>query len=239
MAQVAEASALEDVQDGIRRLGVFRLRRAPVELWSIPTAQGPLGAEAELPPEELAAAGRIGDLHGRAQYLAGRHLLRRVLAPRFGLPAARLPIAVDGEGRPGLALEGADYDFNLSHSGACVVLAVCEGARVGIDLERVRPRGGAAALADRYFSATERDRLAGLARLDGLRPDSDHHSRYLREWYWIWTHREAHTKAIGSGVRDIARDLPPGGSVRIAPRHGYVGTIVVLRGGTESEGRVA
>ncbi|SHH24299.1 4'-phosphopantetheinyl transferase [Jatrophihabitans endophyticus] len=161
---------------------------------------------------------------GQLEFVAGRVLARRTLGRILGLPARRVPLVLDDSGRPRLA--GRDgrrraLDFNLSHSGDRVALAVGWGVRVGVDIELRVPRPAADALARRYFSSAENDYLR-------RRPDA----RYRERWYRIWTTREANAKARGIGVRGIAAPLDGHGHAwqrrHLALPAAYAGTVVGL-----------
>lgn len=70
-----------------------------------------------------------------------------------------------------------------------MVVALAFDARLGIDIERWRPLGDAAALAVRCFAPSE---LAHWHRL----PES----QQLREFFRLWTLKEAFCKAVGRGI---------------------------------------
>jgi 4'-phosphopantetheinyl transferase len=125
---------------------------------------------------------------------AGRLLARRVLGRKLGLPPHRVPITVDADGRP--CLSTPSYDFNLSHSGDRVVLAVAAGLRVGVDVERLDERAGRIEVARKVFAAREHESLVHADR-----------RHYLRRWYRIWTTREAYCKALGIGALRVASAL--------------------------------
>ena len=71
----------------------------------------------------------------RQSVLFGRILLRNCLT-EYGYPLEYLEmVRTDGWGR--LYLDGR-VDFNISHSGGCVVCAASRNAKVGIDIEEIR-----------------------------------------------------------------------------------------------------
>ncbi|WP_158713922.1 4'-phosphopantetheinyl transferase family protein [Streptomyces seoulensis] len=121
----------------------------------------------------------------------------------------------------GQAYEG--IDFNLSHSGNQVAVAVARGLRVGIDIERVIERDNTHDLASRVFSAAERELLMCTST-----------AGYLARWYQIWTTREAYVKAQGTGLSGIAAELPDPGTSWLAHAvrgvaQGYAATVVAYR----------
>ncbi|MFN7783918.1 MAG: 4'-phosphopantetheinyl transferase family protein [Lysobacterales bacterium] len=145
---------------------------------------------------------RAGDVHllwspapeprpgGRREFLDA--LLRAALAPYAGLPAAALRFGREPRGRPFL-LESAlpALQFSLSDTVGGCLLAVANGLRIGVDLERVDRRMPALRLARRYFAASEFDALSAL-------PGHLHEPAFLH----AWTAKEAACKATGSGLRD-------------------------------------
>lgn len=185
-------------------------------------------------------AARIGAPGGRMRFTAGRALARWALAAHLDCRPAEVPLATGRGGRPELAAQGRQLrmheqnpegiDFNLSHSGDQVAVAVAHGVRVGIDIERVIDRGNAAGLADRVFSEAERGLLARTP------PPG-----YLVRWYQIWTMREAYVKARGTGLSSIAAELPDPGTAWLAHEvgaaaPGYAATAVACREDGRTEG---
>ena len=118
----------------------------------------------------------------RAQYLAGRALLRFALERWTGLPAAAHRLRV----REGGKLECLDGPaISVSHDGACIAVAVASHGEIGIDLQRAEPRRHTAEISRRHFSEAEN------AWLDDAGPEA---------FYELWVLKEAYLKARGTGL---------------------------------------
>lgn len=163
-----------------------------VDLWWTAVdrpAAAALGPE-QLDDEERRRAVGLRVESARRTFVAGRTLLRTVLAERLGVPPDRLAFAVGPHGRPRLASpEDAGLDFNLSHSHGLIAAAVCRHAPVGLDLERWREVPAAERLARRFFAPAE---LAAVQSRAGAERD--------RAFLAIWTAKEAWLKATGLGI---------------------------------------
>jgi 4'-phosphopantetheinyl transferase len=114
-------------------------------------------------------------------------LARPWLAAALGVPAATLGLARDEHGRPRLAAPG--FDASWSHSGERLLVALGAGVRVGADLELLRPRPRALALAGRFFTPAEAAALAAL-------PAAALEPAFVR----LWCAKEAVLKAHGRGL---------------------------------------
>ena len=107
-----------------------------------------------------------------------------------GRTPAELQFERGGSGKPRLIAEtdGNRLQFNVSHSGDLILIAVTIARAVGIDVEQIRP-GTVAEQVARSFSSRERDALAGL------RPP------LLQDAFFAcWTRKEAYIKARGDGL---------------------------------------
>ena len=82
-------------------------------------------------------------------------------------------------------------DLNWSHSGDWLIAACVEGGRVGIDIELLRPRPKALALAQRFFAPAE---TAWLTTLAG------DPARLQHAFTRLWCAKEAVLKAHGRGL---------------------------------------
>lgn len=117
-------------------------------------------------------------------------LARDWLATQLNVPTPALPLERDPRGRPRLAGALAAWDCNWSHSGDGLLVALGRGVRVGIDLERLRPRARALELARRFFTAPE------LAWLHAAPSTAVRDHGFLR----LWCAKEAVLKAHGHGI---------------------------------------
>lgn len=179
-----------------------------VHVWSV-GLDGSGESGTELDDAERARAARFRVESARLRYVAGHTALRRILARYTGVPAGALRFAQGEHGKP--CLPGSPLRFNMSDSGERALYAVTLGTEVGVDVERIRPMEGAAAIAARFLPEAE----AGAVRLDPL------------SFFRVWTRREAYLKCIGVGLRRIGEAIPAGYFIAdLEPAPGYVGAVV-------------
>jgi 4'-phosphopantetheinyl transferase len=183
---------------------------AAIWLADLDAAESGESALALLSEDERVRAQRfVFDVH-RRRFIACRAWLRVRLAERLGRQADGLRFEYGPAGKPALAGEQA-LRFNVSHSDRYALLAMTEGAEVGVDIERLRPLSDMDALAERVFSAGERTALAAVPA-EGR----------LEAFFAGWTRKEAYIKARGEGIGllgAIEVALSPGvapGLIRVA-----------------------
>ncbi len=114
---------------------------------------------------------------------------RAWLGPLLRVEPEAVPLHRDVHGRPRLECPAEGCDTGWSHSGEGLVIAFGRGLVLGIDLERMRPRPRALALARRFFAASEADWLEGI-------PEPAREQSFLR----LWCAKEALLKAHGRGL---------------------------------------
>lgn len=117
--------------------------------------------------------------------------VRAWLGAQWGLPSDALVLTRDAHGRPHLDGDTHHVDLNWSHSGDWLIAAYAENVRVGIDIELLRPRPKALALAKRFFAPEETAWLATLA---------DDPARLQHAFTRLWCAKEALLKAHGRGL---------------------------------------
>lgn len=118
----------------------------------------------------------------RAEYLAGRALLRHALEQFTGCGGHSHELRATPEGKPECVAGPA---ISLSHSGDIVVCAVGSGGAIGVDVETRKPRTPAATVAAQYFS---------LFEASWIQRDPD------RRFQMLWVLKEAYLKALGVGL---------------------------------------
>jgi 4'-phosphopantetheinyl transferase len=136
---------------------------AEIHLWFFPQWPGPARAAAESVP------------------------VRRLLAAYTQHVPCGLEFQRDVHGKPRLA--SGELEFNLSHSGSALLLALSRRQPLGVDLEMPRRSRPVLELARRYFGADEAAALSAL-------PENMREQAFLR----LWACKEAVLKAHGGGI---------------------------------------
>ncbi len=126
----------------------------------------------------------------RLRFARCRATLRRALGERLGLAPEAVEFEFGPHGKPSLAGAVAGrWQFNVSHTRGAALIALAEGAEIGVDVERERPMADMDAVARRVFTKREQE---------GLRPLAGR-ARAAR-FFQLWTAKEAFLKALGTGL---------------------------------------
>ena len=141
-----------------------------------------------LDPEEKAMAGSMKRPQARSRFLEVRARLRLKLAEYLGQQPSSIAIKRNEYGKPYLA-EQMEFNFNLSHSGRQLLLAVTNGCQVGVDIEMIRPRPGFEGLVKKCFAEQEQQYWHSLSE-----------QNKITAFYRFWTAKEAFVKAVGRGI---------------------------------------
>jgi len=201
-----------------------------VHVWRILLARPAGGWLALLDPAERSRATALPAGESRRRFVVCHASVRQILARYVGGAPGDLRFTTGRHGKPRLTARGPG--FSLSHSGDLAVLAVTPDRHIGIDIEVLRPRPAAAAIAARYFPHNEA-RLVAAATT----------KRQAAVFAMLWTRKEACVKAAGGRlvqglclpvgaangvVRDATGALGGPWTVRdlgVAP--GYAGAVVI------------
>jgi 4'-phosphopantetheinyl transferase len=173
-----EPNARPDLPHGALHVWQLNLERSEEEL----------GALAELlSTDERDRAARFHFARDRHHYIAGRGILRNILARYLDQPARDLVFSYGLRGKP--ILSGAPLQFNLAHSGGVAVIALSRDRSVGIDVEQIRVVPSWEGVTNSFFSAMEREAIQSLPSVDRL-----------GAFFTCWTRKEAYLKATGEGI---------------------------------------
>ncbi|AKA18306.1 4'-phosphopantetheinyl transferase superfamily protein [Aeromonas hydrophila] len=140
-----------------------------------------------LSPEERQTWQSIGQLVRRQEYLLSRGLLRRLLAERLQCRPDSLQFCSNPHGKP--TLRDGRWQFNLSHSGDWLAIALCAAGPLGVDIEMGQRRRQILPLARRFYAQSEYEWLLAL-------PEAEQESAFYR----LWSRKEAVLKAHGAGI---------------------------------------
>ena len=124
---------------------------------------------------------------GSPRAVAESPYVRALLASYLSCAPGDLHIERDRHGKPRLA--DARLEFNVSHSGGAVLMAVSREQPLGVDLELSRRSRPVLDLARRYFAPGETAALTAL-------PEAMRQTAFLG----LWSCKEAWLKAQGRGI---------------------------------------
>jgi len=170
------------------------LQRGEVHVWRLFLEPPPAALArilASLAPDERERAESFVFERDRVRFVAARGALRAILGSYLGISAGAVRFRYGARGKPALAGTGAAeaIEFNLSHSDTLGLAAFAVGARLGVDLERLRAVDDADGIAERFFSPRERAEYGSL----------EAHERVIG-FFNCWTRKEAYVKAVGDGL---------------------------------------
>ncbi|XP_065898321.1 L-aminoadipate-semialdehyde dehydrogenase-phosphopantetheinyl transferase-like [Dysidea avara] len=127
--------------------------------------------------------------------MGGRLLIRRALVQLLGLPNTAIKLTRGDRNKPEL-VGNDNVQFNVSHDGCYVVLAVEQNRKVGVDVMQMTRRVGASSTAEffrqmnRQFTEREWQCI--------LREDTE--KSQLATFFRLWCLKESYIKAIGRGI---------------------------------------
>ncbi|MDX2931617.1 4'-phosphopantetheinyl transferase family protein [Streptomyces ipomoeae] len=152
---------------------------------------------AVLSPEEARRADRFRRPASAVAYVRVRSAVRRVLAHVLGESPAEVRIAVAPGGGPVLP-EHPDWYVSWSASKDALLVGVCRGAPIGVDVEVIRPVESPAQVLRTFYPSA-------FALGEFHEPET---------FFSAWTLLEAAVKATGRGLARGAREVqlyrPPG-----------------------------
>ena len=142
-----------------------------------------------LTTEECQRADRyVTDLLTR-RFTVCRGVLRQMIGALLEMRPTDVRIVTGPHGKPAIATDHTDVEFNVSHTGDLALMAFTRRRPIGIDVEAIDQRQTLNDLAARFFSTGECEQYFSL-------PEQQRRAAFYR----IWTCKEAFLKATGTGM---------------------------------------
>ena len=165
-----------------------------IHVWAVPLDPAPGVVERlsrSLAVDERDRAQRFHFDRHRRRYQVGRGVLRELLGAYLGIPPHAVAFSYGPRGKPFLGEPAAagGLFFNLSNSHELALVGLLRGPEIGVDVEFLKPMPDLEQIAERFFSASEREALRRLP------------AGQKREGFFnCWTRKEAYLKAVGEGL---------------------------------------
>ena len=178
--------------------GPAELSRSEVHLWKICLDQSPgtgVALQGVLSPEEEHAAEAFHFEKDRASFRLRRGFLRTLLGRYTGAAPREVRFRTGERGKLSLdpRAHGKLLEFNVSHSGSMVLLALSRDRQVGVDVERIRPTARIDEITRAFFSSPEDESIRALR--DDMK---------VAAFYACWTRKEAVVKAFGGSIMELS-----------------------------------
>jgi 4'-phosphopantetheinyl transferase len=136
---------------------------------------------------ERQRAARLVRPADRRSFTAAHAGVRLLLAAALGRHPREIQFSTDSTGKPRLADQA--IEFNLSHGGDVVLVALACSTPVGVDVERLGAMPDRDAIVRRFLHPGEAADMAGLSGVEAE-----------FAFFRCWTRKEAVTKALGLGM---------------------------------------
>lgn len=161
------------VVDGPAEIGVWEIGETVEELYS----QVKLSDHEESIFHSFSTESRI------KQWLAYRRLIREIISPQ------EYPVHYDDAGKPYLA--GSNWHISVTHTGEFAGVIISKEHKVGIDMERIRPRIDK--IKEKFLSEEELSRIP--------------HDQWLEQITLAWCAKETLYKLYGYRNLDFRKNI--------------------------------
>ena len=144
-----------------------------------------------LSKDEKTRANRFRFEQHRDRFIAGRGILRQLLANYLQIKSDLIIFEYSDRGKPQIAssLNKDSLQFNVSHSQDLALYGFNYQKNIGVDLEYIKDKIDYEQLAKRFFTTEE-------LRLINSYPASEQKTIFFQ----LWTAKEAYLKATGDGL---------------------------------------
>jgi 4'-phosphopantetheinyl transferase len=169
------------IELGLHQVDIWRVSLGPVR----DSAQW---AESTLSADETERAARFHFDADRRRFILAHACLRDILSRYLHCEPGHIIFSTNEYGKPVLTPHNS-LDFNLSHSGDYVLIAVALERKVGVDVEHFRLNLEHEKIARRSFSRVEYEEVSAIP-----------HEQKVIAFFNCWTRKEAYIKAHGWGL---------------------------------------
>lgn len=146
-----------------------------------------------LTPDEIERAKKYYHYKDRVRFLQDRKNLKEILAQYLGINPFDVRINYLENGKP--YIENTKLEYNTSHSNNLSVYAITPELRIGIDIEKIREFKYKNQVIEHFFTKKETQKLKSKNGPD-----------HTRDFFSIWTEKEAKAKVFGHGLSQIKPD---------------------------------
>lgn len=163
-----------------------------VDVWRVSILDFPPDSvrwmESMLSAEENRRAARFHFEIDRHRFILSHGALRDILARYLYISPEDVQFEIGEHGKPIISSKPG-LDFNLSHSGDFALIAIGNGHKIGVDVEKHRHDMEYEKIAQRFFSEREKIELKKLST-----------DQKVIGFFNCWTRKEAYIKAQGLGL---------------------------------------
>jgi 4'-phosphopantetheinyl transferase len=138
--------------------------------------------------EEKIIAQRFRFDEDRVRFSVGRQSLRLLLSRYLSVQPLDIVLSAEKNQKPFLISHSSPIHFNISHSGGWVLIALAT-EELGIDIEMVDEDFSYGEILSEHFNPEEGDFITKS-------------TDPVRAFYYLWTRKEALTKAWGTGLQE-------------------------------------
>jgi 4'-phosphopantetheinyl transferase len=161
-----------------------------IHIWKFPAIKvnSPFLTSSE---NNIASRFRLED--DRNRFTVGRHALRLLLSEYLSVGPSEISISSEIGKKPFVSNPSSEIHFNMSHSGNWILIAFAKN-ELGIDIEKIDFDFAFQDILPEHFSEAEQVFIAAAADP-------------LAAFYYMWTRKEALTKAWGTGLQENLKQV--------------------------------
>ena len=142
--------------------------------------------------EEKDRSAKFFNARDRNMFIASKALTRSLLSGYLNIDPRKISFSRGKNKKP--YLQNSDIHFNVSHSGQCILIAVCDN-EVGIDVEYYKHMTIQKEDMDNIFTEAE------ISVIAGYNPSGE-------AFHKLWTRKEALLKGTSQGISDNLENIP-------------------------------